>query len=309
MALEYCMYPQLVTGLGVAIEKLEGAGQNYYCSYYTTSAVQNIANALGDGFYAENITLQSDLVGVRFQSGSNSSTLVTIPAGTTIPTLRHMRYSNVAVFFTSYRYQNNTASGHTTALCITAIDASNGTVLYSQVARNAYNTSGNPNATIRVLNASSGVKVIAPTSSAAYAIGCLVFYGDFIILYGNTGSDPANTPVPFNYVKNNAIATMEYRGTYIDKSRTVLIPFYLDDDPNADFKGLYVAHSITTSRTQYNFVKDGTLYYTPGSYDNQVDNYVPLIVISDEAMDVTASTDGPHESDPLPPPDPVAVGE
>ena len=59
MALEYSMYPQLLSGM--LTDKVQIGSNTDYFDIYTLETVQKLATALGDGFYAENHTLVNDM--------------------------------------------------------------------------------------------------------------------------------------------------------------------------------------------------------------------------------------------------------
>lgn len=288
MALEYSMYPQLVSGLAMDAEQL--FSDSNYGEHYSLTALQTLATALGDGFYAENITLENDL-GVYFYYTSGNSRLVTIIAGKTIPVLRSTSLGNTALLFTGYLSNSATNTYFNRSIAINVIDVSTETLLTTCYLHLANGTSGYANY-LKVINASSNVKMLQAYENT-YALANLIFYDDCIIMNQSLAGNPAGSSfggAVIQLISDGVVHSTIYNSTIGEKSKINLTPFYAETLPNKEFKGVYVAERLTNHRIECNFSKNGVLYFSPGILNSSVSsNHTTgaLLVISDEVQEVT----------------------
>lgn len=277
MALEYSMLPQDVTGLTYNSESDFASSFSGVYNYYNLSALEKIADALGDGFYAEKITNDIGLKLLR----PNSATLDTVTADKKVPVLRNTKYQNVGIFLYLW---TGTISQATSGKLYTIWNLTTGEVLAYGVLCLSGSYADNTNR-LSVLNASQNVKAIMCGNTAGR--GASIILGNEHIVCNYAAGCSSNIDEITCISGDGTAYTEEYYAPFVGSNRIEVLPFSNDSLPNADFKGIYTMLR-TPNKERCNFTKDGRMYFSTGTYTAQspTAKYLPYFVISDEVQEV-----------------------
>ena len=284
MVLEYSMYPQLVSSMLTDWEQI-GSDSNYF-NFYSLVSLQRLADALGDGFYAENHTVAND-ISVPMYTSAYGTTAKTIISGKSIPVLRNTNLGDMAVFFGAYFASSVGASYSERAVAANIIDVSTDTLVATAYMHVANGTVSDCRIW-EIVNASDKVKMIC-SYEKNYALGGLIFYNGNIIYNCTTPNYAGNNgKMPIGLVASDkSFHTAEYWPTILNKNVISLVPFRANTLPNESWKGVYVATQLTNRRIECNVTNGGKMFFFPALYNAGGENAGTVLVISDEVQEVT----------------------
>ena len=258
--MEYSMYPQLIYPL-TQESKAIISGSTTVLNYYSLSAVQKIAEALGDGFFAEKVQNQN---GIKIQNPWSSGVL-TVNADESIPVLRHLLYGFVGMFFVVNYYSITNAS----QIGVQFINIATGDLLSSCKLHGGAN--GN-NGQLCVINASRDRKMLCSYVASGYGEGSLILAENGII------HNQFNNNDKIAQVRGDGqVSVLTHSATIANAGIMQMIPFLDDTYPTEELPGIYVMSRMMGNKPRENFLYDGTMYFSPGTSIT-----IPMLVISDE---------------------------